>query len=89
MAPTALSLLTTVFEEGPERNKALGIWGGIGGVGATAGLLIGGPITAGLGWEWVFFINVPVGLGVLALCPALLPESRPPARRRVYDLAGA
>jgi EmrB/QacA subfamily drug resistance transporter len=89
MAPTALSLLTTVFEEGPERNKALGIWGGIGGVGATSGLLIGGPITAGLGWEWVFFINVPVGLGVLALCPALLPESRPPARRRVYDLAGA
>jgi EmrB/QacA subfamily drug resistance transporter len=88
MAPTALSLLTTVFEEGPERNKALGIWGGIGGVGATSGLLIGGPITEGLGWEWVFFINVPVGLGVLALCPALLPESRAPVRRRVYDLAG-
>jgi EmrB/QacA subfamily drug resistance transporter len=89
MAPTALSLLTTVFEEGPERNKALGIWGGIGGIGATSGLLIGGPITEGLGWEWVFFINIPVGLGVLALCPALLPESRAPARRRVYDLAGA
>ena len=89
MAPTALSLLMTVFEEGPERNKALGIWGGIGGVGATAGLLIGGPITEGLGWEWVFFINVPVGVGVLALCPALLPESRAPVRRHVYDLAGA
>jgi EmrB/QacA subfamily drug resistance transporter len=89
MAPTALSLLTTVFDEGPERNKALGIWGGIGGVGATSGLLIGGPITEGLGWEWVFFINVPVGLGVLALCPALLPEGRAPVRRRVYDLAGA
>jgi EmrB/QacA subfamily drug resistance transporter len=88
MAPTALSLLTTLFEEGPERNKALGIWGGIGGVGATSGLLIGGPITEGLGWEWVFFINVPVGLGVLALCPALLPESRPPVRPPVYDLAG-
>jgi EmrB/QacA subfamily drug resistance transporter len=89
MAPTALSLLTTVFDEGPERNKALGIWGGIGGVGATSGLLIGGPITEGLGWEWVFFINVPVGLGVLALCPALLPESRAPVPRRVYDIAGA
>jgi EmrB/QacA subfamily drug resistance transporter len=89
LAPTALSLLTTVFEEGPERNKALGIWGGIGGVGATSGLLIGGPITEGLGWEWVFFINVPLGLGVLALCPVLLPESRAPVRRRVYDLAGA
>jgi EmrB/QacA subfamily drug resistance transporter len=88
MAPTALSLLTTVFEEGPERNKALGIWGGIGGVGATSGLLIGGPITEGLGWEWVFFINVPVALGVLALCPVLLPESRAPVRQRVYDLAG-
>ena len=89
MAPTALSLLMTVFDEGPERNKALGIWGGIGGVGATSGLLIGGPVTEGLGWEWVFFINVPVGLGVLALCPALLPESRAPVRRRVYDVAGA
>jgi MFS family permease len=89
MAPTALSLLTTVFEEGPERNKALGIWGGIGGVGATSGLLIGGPVTEGLGWEWVFFINIPVALGVLALCPALLPESRAPVARRVYDVAGA
>jgi EmrB/QacA subfamily drug resistance transporter len=89
LAPTALSLLTTIFEEGPERNKALGIWGGIGGVGATSGLLIGGPVTDGLGWEWVFFINVPVGLGVLALCPVLLPESRAPVTRRVYDLGGA
>jgi MFS family permease len=89
LAPTALSLLMTVFEEGPERNKALGIWGGIGGVGATSGLLIGGPVTESLGWEWVFFINVPVALGVLALCPALLPESRAPVRERVYDIGGA
>jgi EmrB/QacA subfamily drug resistance transporter len=89
LAPTALSLLVTVFDEGPERNKALGIWGGIGGVGATSGLLIGGPVTQGLGWEWVFFINVPVGLGVLALCPALLPESREPVGRHVYDVTGA
>jgi EmrB/QacA subfamily drug resistance transporter len=89
MAPTALSLLMTVFDEGPERNKALGIWGGIGGVGATSGVLIGGPVTEGLGWEWVFFINVPVALGVLALCPALLTESRAALGRRVYDVAGA
>jgi EmrB/QacA subfamily drug resistance transporter len=89
MAPTALSLLMTVFEEGPERNRALGIWGGIGGVGATSGLLIGGPVTEGLGWEWVFFINVPVAFGVLALCPRLLPESRATVGRRVYDVAGA
>jgi EmrB/QacA subfamily drug resistance transporter len=88
MAPTALSLLMTVFEEGPERNRALGIWGGIGGVGATSGLLIGGPVTEGLGWEWVFFINVPVALGVLALCPVLLPESGAPVGHRVYDVAG-
>jgi EmrB/QacA subfamily drug resistance transporter len=89
MAPTALSLLMTVFGEGPERNRALGIWGGIGGVGATSGLLIGGPVTEGLGWEWVFFINVPIGLGVLVLSPALLPESKGPIARRVYDVAGA
>jgi EmrB/QacA subfamily drug resistance transporter len=89
MAPTALSLLMTVFEEGAERNRALGIWGGIGGVGATSGLLIGGPVTEGLGWEWVFFINVPAALGVLALCPTLLPESRATVGRRVYDVAGA
>jgi EmrB/QacA subfamily drug resistance transporter len=88
LAPTALSLLTTVFDEGPERNKALGIWGGIGGVGATSGLLIGGPVTDGLGWEWVFFINIPVGVAVLALCPVLLPESRARVRRRVFDVAG-
>jgi EmrB/QacA subfamily drug resistance transporter len=89
MAPTALSLLMTVFAEGPERNKALGIWGGIGGVGATSGLLIGGPVTEGLGWQWVFFMNVPVGLALLALCPALLPESRAPVARPIYDVAGA
>ena len=89
LAPTALSLVTMVFDEGADRNKALGIWGGIGGVGATSGLLIGGPVTDGLGWEWVFFLNVPIGLGVLALCPALLPESPAFAGRRVYDVAGA
>ena len=89
MAPTALSLLMTVFPEGPERNKALGIWGGIGGVGATAGLLIGGPITEGLGWEWIFFINVPVGLVLLGLAPRLLPESVDLDCTRCFDVAGA
>ena len=89
MAPTALSLLLTVFPEGPDRNKALGIWGGIGGVGATAGLLIGGPVTSSLGWEWVFFINIPVGLAVLLLTPRLLRESVDAACARCFDLAGA
>jgi EmrB/QacA subfamily drug resistance transporter len=89
MAPTALSLLMTVFPEGPERHKALGIWGGIGGIGATAGLLIGGPVTEALGWEWVFFINVPVGLAVLLLTPRLLPESVDRDCVRCFDVAGA
>jgi EmrB/QacA subfamily drug resistance transporter len=89
MAPTALSLLITVFPEGPDRNRALGIWGGLGGIGATAGLLIGGPVTDGLGWEWVFFINVPVALGVLLLTPRLLPESVDEDCLRCFDLAGA
>jgi EmrB/QacA subfamily drug resistance transporter len=89
MAPSALSLLLTVFAEGPDRNKALGIWGGIGGIGATSGLLIGGPVTSGLGWEWVFFINAPVGLAVLALTPRLVPESRDSECVRCFDVAGA
>src|SRR4051812_5103365 len=72
MTPTALSILTTTFEEGAERNKALGVWGAIGGVGATAAWLIGGPVTDGLGWEWIFFINLPVAVGVAALSPVLL-----------------
>jgi EmrB/QacA subfamily drug resistance transporter len=89
MTPTALSILITIFEEGPDRNKALGIWGALGGIGATAGWLIGGPLTDGPGWEWVFLINVPIGLFALALCPVLLPESRAVGTRRGYDPLGA
>src|SRR3954451_13751610 len=75
MTPTALSILMTTFEEGAERNKALGIWGSTGAIGGTAAWLIGGPITSGLGWEWIFFINVPVAAVVVALSPVLLSES--------------
>ena len=89
MTPTAMSLIAATFEEGAERNKALAIWGMLGAFGATAGYLIGGPIVDGLGWEWVFFINIPVGLIALALCPVLLRESREPTARRSYDPAGA
>jgi predicted MFS family arabinose efflux permease len=89
MTPTALSIVTTTFEAGAERNKALGIWAAIGGVGATAAWVIGGPITDGLGWEWIFFINVPVALAVVLLSPALLRESRDHGRRRQFDAAGA
>src|SRR4029450_12272249 len=89
MTPSALSIITTTFAEGAERNKALGIWGALGGIGATTAWLIGGPIVDGLGWEWIFFINIPVGLAALALSPFLLRESRATLAKRSYDPAGA
>src|SRR4051794_15246437 len=89
MAPTALSILMTTFEEGRERNKALGVWAATGGTGATAALLIGGPLTDGPGWEWIFFINVPVALVLMAFAPRLLRESRAAASDRIYDIPGA
>jgi EmrB/QacA subfamily drug resistance transporter len=89
MTPTALSIISTTFPEGPERNKALGIWGALGGIGATAAWLIGGPLVDGPGWEWIFFINIPLGLAALALSPLLLRESRAALTRRSYDPAGA
>jgi EmrB/QacA subfamily drug resistance transporter len=89
MTPTALSIISTTFTEGAERNKALGIWGALGGIGATTAWLIGGPLVDGPGWRWIFFINVPVGLAALALSPVLLRESRAALTRRSYDPAGA
>lgn len=89
MAPTALSILTTTFPEGSERNKALAGWSGIAGIGATAGLLIGGGIAQSLGWQWVFFLNAPIALVMLLLSPVLLAESRDDGLRRTYDVAGA
>ena len=89
MTPSALSILMTTFEEGAERNKALGIWGSLGGIGASAGWLIGGPLTDGPGWEWVFLINVPIGIAVLVVGPRLLRESRPAERVVGFDAGGA
>jgi EmrB/QacA subfamily drug resistance transporter len=89
MTPTALSIISTTFTEGAERNKALGIWGALGGVGATTAWLIGGPLVDGPGWRWIFFINVPVGLATLALSPVFVRESRAALTRRSYDPAGA
>jgi EmrB/QacA subfamily drug resistance transporter len=89
MTPSALSIISTTFPEGSERNKALGVWGAVGGIGATAAWLIGGPLVDGPGWEWIFFINIPVGLAALALSPLLLGESRAALTRRSYDPAGA
>ncbi|WP_427887005.1 MFS transporter [Kribbella sp. GL6] len=88
LAPSALSIVMTTFPSGPDRNKALGIWGATSGVGGTAGSLIGGPVTDGLGWQWIFFINVPVCLLVVVLAPLLLQDSRGPGRRG-FDVAGA
>jgi EmrB/QacA subfamily drug resistance transporter len=88
MTPTAFSIISTTFE-GTERNKAFAIWGMNGAFGATAGYLIAGPIVDGPGWEWIFFINVPVGLAALALSPVLVRESRAAVTRRSYDPAGA
>jgi EmrB/QacA subfamily drug resistance transporter len=89
MTPTALSIISTTFPEGSERNKALGVWSMTGGLGATAAWLIGGPLVDGPGWEWIFFINIPLGLAALALSPHLLHESRAELSRRSYDPAGA
>jgi EmrB/QacA subfamily drug resistance transporter len=88
MTPTALSIVSTTFPEGAERNKALGIWGMTGALGGTAAWLVGGPLVDGPGWEWIFFINIPIGLAALALSPLLLRDSRAELRQRSYDPAG-
>ncbi|MFL6075133.1 MAG: MFS transporter [Mycobacteriales bacterium] len=89
MTPTALSLVLTTFTEVAERNRAIGVWSAVSGIGATAGSLVGGPLTDGPGWQWIFFINVPVGALLLALTPVLLRESRGGGRRQGFDAAGA
>jgi EmrB/QacA subfamily drug resistance transporter len=89
LAPAALSILTTTFSEGRDRNLALGIWGAASGSGGAAGVLLGGALTSALSWSWIFFINVPVGVLVLALSPVLLRESRADLDHRHFDTAGA
>jgi EmrB/QacA subfamily drug resistance transporter len=87
--PAALSIVMNMFDEGAERNKALGIWGGIGAGGATVGLIAGGLLTRYLGWEYIFFLNVPIGAATLLLAPRIVPESRLITARRRYDPFGA
>jgi EmrB/QacA subfamily drug resistance transporter len=88
ITPAALSILTTTFAEGKERNTALGAWGAVGAFGAVAGVLLGGVLTDALSWEWIFFVNVPVAVVGLALAPVLLNESRD-AHARSFDVPGA
>ena len=88
VSPATLSIITTTFEEGAERNKALGIWGAMAGSGAAVGVLLGGVLTKYAGWEWIFFVNVPVAAAVLALTRSVVRESRVEAARR-FDVAGA
>ena len=88
ITPAALSILSTTFVEGRERNIALGVWGAVGGFGAAAGVLMGGVLTSALSWSWIFFVNVPVGAVALAFTPVLLRESRD-ASVRSFDAFGA
>src|SRR5215212_718911 len=89
ISPAALSIVMTSFEEGPERNKALGVWGALGGSGAAVGVLLGGILTDYLSWRWIFFVNVPVGIVVLLLTTRVVPESRRDETGRSYDVLGA
>jgi EmrB/QacA subfamily drug resistance transporter len=89
LSPAALSIVTTTFKDGAERNKALGIWGGVAGSGAAAGVLLGGILTESLGWEWVLWVNVPIGIAAIAIAPTLIAESRDEGGDRHFDIAGA
>jgi EmrB/QacA subfamily drug resistance transporter len=89
LSPSALSIISTTFAEGSERNKALGIWGAMGGSGAAVGVLAGGVLTEWLGWEWIFFVNIPVGTTALLLTRSVIRESRAVAELRHFDAAGA
>ncbi len=89
VSPAALSIITTTFREGPERNRALGIWGAVAGAGGAAGVLLGGILTSGLSWRWVLFVNVPIGLIAAGLAPRVLVESRAENGAKSFDFPGA
>src|SRR3954447_23569841 len=89
ISPAALSIVTTTFAEGSERNKALGIWGAIAGLGGAAGVLLGGMLTEWAGWEWVLFVNVPIGIAAAVFTPRFVRESRAEGANRSFDALGA
>jgi EmrB/QacA subfamily drug resistance transporter len=88
VSPAALSIVTTTFTEGAERNKALGVWGAVAGSGGAAGVLLGGVLTKYAGWEWVLFVNTPIGLAAAFVAPRLLHESRDRSSK-TFDVGGA
>ena len=89
MVPAALSIVMNMFDEGAERNKALGIWGAVAASGATVGLLAGGLLTRYAGWQYIFYLNVPIGAAALALAPRIVPTSRLDTTQRRFDAVGA
>ena len=90
VSPAALSIITTTFAEGAERNRALGIWGAVAGAGGAAGVLLGGILTSGLSWRWVLFVNVPIGIAAALLAPAdAASRAAPRTARATFDLPGA
>jgi EmrB/QacA subfamily drug resistance transporter len=89
MLPAALSIVMNMFEEGAARNKALGVWGGLGAAGATVGLITGGLLTRYAGWQYIFYLNVPIGAMALLLAPRIVPDSRLASTRRRFDAFGA
>jgi EmrB/QacA subfamily drug resistance transporter len=89
LSPAALSIVATTFKDGAERNKALGVWGAVAGSGGAAGVLLGGVLTQGPGWQWVLWVNFPIGLIAAAIAPSLIAESRSEGQRRHFDVAGA
>jgi EmrB/QacA subfamily drug resistance transporter len=93
LSPAALSILTVTFAHGRDRNIALGVWGGLAGLGGTLGVIAGGVLVDSAGWEWVFFVNVPIAVALIAVTPGIVRESRVessgPGNRRTFDTAGA
>src|ERR1700716_97299 len=89
VSPAALSIITTTFAEGAERNRALGIWGAVAGAGGAAGVLLGGILTSGLSWRWVLFVNLPIGIAAATFAPRLLLESKSDDGTEGFDIPGA
>jgi EmrB/QacA subfamily drug resistance transporter len=89
ISPASLSIITTSFSEGASRNRALGLWGAMAGMGGASGVLLGGLLTQGLGWPAIFLINVPIGIGVVLVARRIVPESRGEGVDRHFDMAGA